>query len=164
MWVIWCSAGILAEYNNPWLGMGVPTCALMNMRESHAQPMLDFQWPGTVARSQIVRYILALFFGAVSLPALSQDLEAEVIQHVIDPCYTQSLTNAGIGEHIGIEQAVRLLKLSEPENTAMMVNSMLEIVRTGMTPEDRMTIYKLGRAMCVEGMAEGLNDQIRDTP
>ena len=101
-----------------------------------------------------MRYVLALVLSAVSLTTFAQTLDDEITQYVVDPCYTQSLKLAGIGELLSVEDGVELMKIIEPENTAKLKNAMKEIVQSDMTFEERMKVYSIGRAMCIQGASQ----------
>ena len=102
-----------------------------------------------VAVFVLVLPCLPLFVSAQS----DEDYTAEIMRHIIDPCFEYKAKNAEPIEGLTEENMMMLLKLDASQHVLQTINVTLPIVRD--KPEDaRMGIYKSGRELCIEA-AEG---------
>ena len=77
------------------------------------------------------------------------DYEAEIMQHIVDPCFKYSASKSELMDQMSEAEVVTLMKLMSPEAVQETLDVTLTIVRD--KPEDaRMEIYKVGRELCIK--------------
>ena len=84
--------------------------------------------------------------------AQAADYRNEVITHAIKPCYTDLVNrDAYEYEKLGMDtaQVAEFLIIMQTDTVEGVVRSMIPLV-TGQDLANRMTIYKLGKEMCLK--------------
>lgn len=78
------------------------------------------------------------------------DYKAEIMQHIVDPCFRHTAEKS---EHLDIwsvDEAVEMMKLLSPGAVDETLRVTLPVVREKPL-ESRMKIYKLGLDLCIKG-------------
>ena len=78
------------------------------------------------------------------------DYEAEIMQHIVDPCFQYSAGNAEPIPGVSESEMVTLMKLMSPQAVQDTIDVTLPVVR-GKPSEARMEIYKFGLKTCIRG-------------
>ena len=78
------------------------------------------------------------------------DYEAEIMQHIVDPCFAYSASKSEPVDQISESEMVTLMKLMSPDAVQETIDVTLPTVR-GKPLEDRMQIYGFGLKLCIKG-------------
>lgn len=78
------------------------------------------------------------------------DYKAEIMQHVVDPCFQYSANKSEPIAGISETEMVTLMKMISPQAVEDTINVTLPVVR-GKLPEARKEIYKFGLNTCIRG-------------
>ena len=103
-------------------------------------------------KKQTIACLLITFFSCFSLSVSAQsddDYKAEIMQHIIDPCFEYKAKNAEPIEGLTEENMMTLLKLDAAQHVLETIKVTLPIVREKLE-DARMGIYKAGRELCIE--------------
>ena len=73
----------------------------------------------------------------------------EILQYVIDPCFTQ-ISRRNLTEFVSEKQAVDLLKITEKDGVENVISLILPMVK-GVTFKERRKIYEFGLSGCISG-------------
>lgn len=90
---------------------------------------------------------LTLLFSATVVSA-QDNLRAEIIQHVIDPCFLQSAKKHGLVEKLGEATALRNLKTMLSANVENMVSTVRNEVRNHGI-QKRKAVYHIFLSTCI---------------
>ena len=97
--------------------------------------------------------LLFLFCIAFSLFAQAQtddDYKAEIVQHIVDPCFAYSADKSDVLDQMSEAEAVTLMKIMSPDAVQDTIDVTLPVVK-GKPVDDRMKVYGLGLKLCIKG-------------
>ena len=85
-----------------------------------------------------------------ALAQTDDDYKAEIMQHIIDPCFEYSASKSALLDQMSEEEVVALMKLMSPNQMQETIDVTLPMVQD--KPQDaRMLIYKFGLDLCIKG-------------
>ena len=88
--------------------------------------------------------------GHYSQAQTDDDYKAEIMQHIVDPCFQYSASKSELIDQMSEEEVVMLMKLMSPNQMQETIDVTLPMVQD--KPEDaRMLIYKFGLDLCIRG-------------
>ena len=97
--------------------------------------------------------LLFLFCIAFSLFAQAQtddDYKAEIVQHIVDPCFAYSAGKSEPVAQMSESEMVTLMKIMSPDAVQETIDVTLPVVK-GKPLEARMQVYELGLKLCIRG-------------
>ena len=100
-----------------------------------------------------VANLFVVFFSCLSLSVFAQsddDYKAEVMQHIVDPCFQYSAGKAEPIPGVSESEMVTLMKMMSPQAVQNTIDVTLPVVK-GKPIEARMEIYKFGLNTCIRG-------------
>ncbi len=106
-------------------------------------------------KQHTVAYLFVAFFPCLysinfSLAQTDEDYTAEIMQHIVDPCFAYSAGKqepvAGMSE----SEMVTLMKMMSPQAVEDTINVTLPVVK-GKPVDDRMKVYELSLKICKRG-------------
>ena len=102
----------------------------------------------------IITFTLILF---IAIPDTIAQLayEQEIIEYVVDPCYKVGVRDNELTEYMSESDALAAIKILAGDSVEEMIRAVSPLVADVNKREDRMLIYKLGAASCIEGMLRG---------
>ena len=104
-------------------------------------------------KKQTIAYLFITFFSCFSLSVFAQsddDYKAEIMQHIIDPCFRYSANKSEPVAEMSETEMVTLMKLMSPEAVQDTIDVTLPAVK-GQPPDARMQVYELGLKLCIRG-------------
>ena len=78
------------------------------------------------------------------------DYKAEIMQHIIDPCFQYSASKSEPLDGISESEMVELMKLMSPDAVQDTIDVTLPVVK-GQPVEDRTKVYEIGLRLCIQG-------------
>ena len=78
------------------------------------------------------------------------DYTAEIMQHIIDPCFTYSTSKSEPVAGMSETEMVTLMKIMSPDAVQDTIDVTLPVVR-GKPADDRMKVYEIGLRLCIQG-------------
>ena len=88
-----------------------------------------------------------------ALAQTDDDYKAEIMQHIVDPCFQYSASKSELLDQMSEEEIVVLMKLMSPNQMQETIDVTLPMVQD--KPQDaRMLIYKFGLDLCIRGMGK----------
>lgn len=100
--------------------------------------------------------LLVAFLSCLSLSVFAQtddDYTAEIMQHIIDPCFAYSAGKQEPVAEMSESEMVTLMKLMSPDAVQDTIDVTLPVVK-GKPLEARMEIYKFGLNTCIRGIGK----------
>ena len=102
-----------------------------------------------------VACLLVTFFSCLSFSIFTQaqtddDYKAEIMQHIINPCFRYSAERSDNLDMWSVDEAVEMMKLLSPEAVQETLDVTLPVVRDKPL-EARMKIYKFSLDLCIKG-------------
>ena len=95
-------------------------------------------------------FLACLSWGRFIQAQSDDDYEAEIMQHIVDPCFKYSAERSDNLDMWTVEEAIEMMKLLSPEAVQDTLDITMPVVK-GKPPEDRMKIYKLSLDLCIKG-------------
>ena len=95
-------------------------------------------------------FLACLSWGRYIQAETDEDYTAEIMQHIVDPCFQYS---AGKQEPVaGMSEAemVTLMKIMSPDAVQDTIDVTLPVVK-GKPVDDRMKVYEIGLKICMQG-------------
>lgn len=99
------------------------------------------------------RHILITFLSCLSVGISAQsddDYKAEIMQHIVDPCFAYSASKSEPLDGISESEMVELMKLMSPGAVQDTIDVTLPAVK-GQPLEARKQVYALGLKLCIKG-------------
>ena len=81
------------------------------------------------------------------------DYKAEIMQHIVDPCFQYSAGKQEPVDGMSEAEMVTLMKIMSPDAVQDTIDVTLPVVK-GKPIEARMEIYKLGLDTCIRGVGK----------
>lgn len=100
-----------------------------------------------------VACLLIPFLSCVSMGISAQtddDYKAEIMQHIVDPCFQYSASKSEPLDGISETEMVELMKLMSPSAVQDTIDVTLPTVK-GQPLDARMQVYALGLKLCIKG-------------
>ncbi len=135
----------------PWTRyLGRSTGYIPGWRGWHCEPRNRFCWTGELGRG----------CGPCSTKTPPEsnwarlhrerpNYRAEMMKHIIEPCYRAKILSKGLNQHVKMSEALELMKLFGKENEERMFKTMLPLVRKMKSRKARMLLYKYGARTCI---------------
>ena len=102
-----------------------------------------------------MRYLMGVAFAFFTQFAIAnQALKNEILEHVVDPCYTQIAERDGLGEYMKIDEAVEVMKMMNPQSIEKMYEASLPVVKKLPSFSERMLFYQIGLSSCINGASQ----------
>jgi len=95
-------------------------------------------------------FLLFLFWFPLVQAQSDDDYKAEIMQHIVDPCFQYSADKQEPIAGISKTEMVTLMKMMSPQAVQDTINVTLPVVR-GKPFEARKEIYKFGLNTCIRG-------------
>ena len=80
-------------------------------------------------------------------PTQAGDHRAEIIKHVIEPCYLAKAKDSGLDKQMGREEILATMKRMTTKTIGKMIDQLSSIV-AGEDLETRMVFYRVGAKSC----------------
>ena len=78
------------------------------------------------------------------------DYKAEIMQHIVDPCFAYSAGKSEPVAQMSESEMVTLMKIMSPDAVQETIDVTLPVVK-GKPIEARMQVYELGLKLCIRG-------------
>ena len=78
------------------------------------------------------------------------DYKAEIMQHIVDPCFEYSAGKSDVIDQMSEAEAVTLMKIMSPDAVQDTIDVTLPVVK-GKAVDDRMKVYEIGLKLCIQG-------------
>lgn len=85
-----------------------------------------------------------------ALAQTDEDYTAEIMQHIVDPCFKYSASKSEVIDQMSEAEAVTLMKIMSPDAVQDTINVTLPVVK-GKPVDDRMKVYEIGLRLCIQG-------------
>lgn len=95
--------------------------------------------------------LLTFHAGILFAQSPAPDLEAEIIEHVVDVCFMVVVAEADILPNMSRVEALEVLKAVDADNVQTMIEALLPLVE-GREFENRRIIYDAGAQSCIDGI------------
>ena len=103
------------------------------------------------------KFIVGALVAALTLCAAkvsAQDYRAEIMEHVIDPCYLfMAIQNPVDG--VSPKQMADMVKALKPGNVEQMISGVNLMLKNNPSVATRMALYKLSLQVCISGAKKG---------
>ena len=104
-------------------------------------------------KQHTVANLFLAFFSCLSLSVFAQsddDYMAEIMQHIIDPCFAYSAGKQEPVAEMSESEMVTLMKIMSPDAVQDTIDVTLPVVK-GKPVDDRMKVYEIGLKLCIQG-------------
>ena len=88
------------------------------------------------------------------MPADSVDYRAEIMEHVVDPCYLDMALRNPV-EGVTPEKMMELAKMVAADSVNQMVESLLPVAAKIDDLEQRQAFYAVGKELCISAARGG---------
>ena len=100
-------------------------------------------------------WLFAVFFSCLSFSIFIQaqtddDYKAEIMQHIVDPCFQYSASKQDPPAGMSESEMVELMKIMSPQAVQDTIDVTLPVVK-GKPVDDRMKVYEIGLKLCIQG-------------
>ncbi len=98
----------------------------------------------------LIASLACLSWGRYIQAQTDDDYKAEIMQHIVDPCFTYSASKSEPVAEMTEAEMVTLMKLMSPDAVQDTIDVTLPAVK-GKPIETRMRVYELGLKICIRG-------------
>ena len=103
-----------------------------------------------VAVCLLFTFLACLSWGRFVQAQTDDDYKAEIMQHIVDPCFQYSAGKQETVDGMSESEMVTLMKLMSPQAVEDTVSVTLPVVK-GKPVDDRMKVYEIGLKLCIQG-------------
>jgi len=100
--------------------------------------------------TRLLALSVCLCVGTSSLSQTDDELQAEIMRHIIDPCFAHSASKSEPIAGMSEKDMVTLMKLMSPDAVVDTVDVTLPAVR-GQPADARKKVYEIGLKLCIKG-------------
>ena len=90
-----------------------------------------------------------------TLPSGTADFRAEIMEHVINPCWLDMAHRHNTVEGLSDEAFAMAAQMANPETVEEMVQGVSSLLRADQTEDERTTIYNLALGVCITAARGG---------
>ena len=95
-------------------------------------------------------FLSCVLTGSFVQAQTDDDYKAEIMEHIVDPCFQYSASKSEVIEQMSEAEAVTLMKIMSPEAVQDTIDVTLPVVK-GKPVDDRMKVYEIGLKLCIKG-------------